>query len=94
MLLNLFITLDDLKPTFAVRVTPKASKNMAKIAQNADGKPLIKVYVTAAADKGKANSMVLKILAKELNLPKTALVIVKGETSRDKVIQILEKKIP
>ena len=69
--------------TIRVRVAPKASSN--RIVKKAD---LWRVYVTAAPEDGKANAAVLKLLAKELGVPKTSLRISKGETSRDKTVEV------
>lgn len=66
-----------------VRVTTKASRNCVNIEGD-----LYRVFVTAAPEKGKANDAVLKLLSKTLDVPKSRLKIVKGETSRDKLIQI------
>lgn len=67
----------------AIRVTPKASRN--RITQDGDQ---IRVYVTVVPEGGKANAAVLKLLAKALGVPKSRLTILRGETSRDKVIRV------
>lgn len=71
-----------------VRVTTRASGNHIKKVVNADGSMLIKAYVTAVAEGGKANEAVIGLLAKELNVPKSALTIVQGHTSRNKLLRI------
>lgn len=71
-----------------VRVTPKASANRIKIEQLANGQSLIRVYVTVAAEGGKANREVINLLAKEFGLPKSAFTITHGLLSRDKTIVI------
>lgn len=73
----------------SVRVTPNASSNRVKIEEMPDGSTLYRVYVTVTPEEGKANAAVLKLLAKNLGLPKSALVIVRGELSQNKVIKIL-----
>ena len=67
----------------AVRVTPKASRN-AIIEE--DGQ--LRVYVTAVPEYGKANREVARLLAHALGVAKTALVLVRGQTSRDKVFRL------
>lgn len=67
----------------SVRVTPKASRN-AVVAE--DG--AIRVYVTVVPEGGKANAAVAKLLAKALGVAKSRLVLVRGETARDKVFRI------
>ena len=69
----------------AVRVTPKASR--ARIEAGEGG--VLKVYVTAAPEDGKANKAVLALLAKHLGVAKGRLRIVAGETGRDKVVEVL-----
>jgi uncharacterized protein (TIGR00251 family) len=77
---------ENLGTTFHVKVTPKASSNKIKIEIGADGQKLIRVYVTAAAEDGKANKEVLRLLAKEFRIPQSSFHIVHGQTSRVKVI--------
>ncbi len=72
-----------------LRATPGAATNeIAGLWQSADGETRVAVKVTAPPDKGKANAAILKLLAKKLGLPKSALSVRAGETSRLKVIQI------
>jgi len=67
-----------------LRVKPNAKKN--GFAHMADGK--LSVSITAPAVDGKANAALVKFLAKTLGIRKSACQIIRGETSRDKVIQI------
>jgi uncharacterized protein YggU (UPF0235/DUF167 family) len=46
------------------------------------------VQVTAAPEKGKANTAVVEVLAEALDLPKSALRIVSGETSPLKTVEV------
>jgi uncharacterized protein YggU (UPF0235/DUF167 family) len=71
------------RATLSVRVTPKASANRIRL-----NGPLVRVDVTVAPEDGKANKQVIKLLARELGLPKSALSIARGHTSRDKVIAL------
>ena len=41
-----------------------------------------------APEDGKANKQVVKLLAKELGLSKSALMIVRGQASREKILRI------
>ena len=65
-----------------LKAHPGAAKNT--ISGVHDGK--LKVHVTAAPDKGKANSAIIKLLSAKLKIPKKNLEIVKGETSRQKTV--------
>lgn len=67
----------------AVRVTPHARKNNVEKAGNK-----LKVWVTAAADDGKANRAVIDLLAAWLGVRKSAISIIKGKKSRDKIIRV------
>ena len=68
-----------------VRATPKASRN--EIAgRRADGALLVRV--TAAPQDGHANAAVCALMARALGVPKSAVRVVRGETSRDKVIEV------
>lgn len=78
----------DIPDVLQVRVTPKAAANRIKVEHQADGSRLIRVYVTVAAEDGKANKAVIELLAKELGLPKTALKIIRGLKSRQKTVAI------
>lgn len=55
--------------------------------ETADGETF-KVYVSTAPEKGKANAEVIKVLAAHLGVKKSALVLVSGQTSRDKLIKM------
>ncbi len=68
---------------FTVRVTPRASKNRIE----AEGEQ-IRVYVTTVPDNGKANTAVCKLLAKAIGIAPSRLVLVSGDTSRDKRFRV------
>ncbi|KAA9010363.1 DUF167 domain-containing protein [Histidinibacterium aquaticum] len=68
----------------ALRATPRASKE--RVVEETEG---LRVYVTVPPEDGKANRAILALLAKALGLPKSRLRLVRGETARDKVVQVL-----
>ena len=47
------------------------------------------VAINSPPDKGKANDELIEYLAREMRVPKSALLIVRGETSRRKTIRIV-----
>ncbi len=47
--------------------------------------------VNAPAQEGKANAAAIKLLSEYFDIPKSRIIIVRGERSRDKVIEILGK---
>jgi len=73
----------------AVRVTPKGGRD-AVDGWSADeaGRPVLKVRVSAAASDGAANAAVTVLIAKALKVPKSAVRIAGGETSRVKRLEI------
>jgi uncharacterized protein (TIGR00251 family) len=72
-----------------IRVQPGAARDAIEtIAEDADGRSCLKVRVRAAPEKGRANAAVEALLAKALDLPKSAVSVEKGETSRIKTVRI------
>lgn len=65
------------------RIIPRSSRN-AVVKENGS----FRVYTTVAPTDGKANQAVIKILADFFKIPKSAVVILRGHTARDKVIEI------
>ena len=66
-----------------VRVIPRARQNRLEVTP--DGS--FRIHTTAVPADGAANDAVIKILAKHLGVPKTSIKIVRGATSRDKVVE-------
>ena len=67
-----------------IKVVPKASRNAVK-----EESGRLKVYVTAAPEKGKANAAVVDVLAKHFGVKRQNIRLVKGETSPRKSFEIL-----
>jgi uncharacterized protein (TIGR00251 family) len=63
-----------------VKAQPGAKKN-AVLGERAGA---LRVAVTAAPERGKANEAVVDVLAKALKLPRARIGLLTGETSRDK----------
>ena len=70
--------------TLAVRVQPKASRNACTISP--DGS--IRIAITAPPVDGEANEALVARVAGWLDLPKRAVRVISGATSREKVIAI------
>ena len=70
--------------TIKIRVQPKSSRNQVDGFQ--DG--ALRVRVTAAPTEGQANATVIAILAKTLGVSKSRLEIIRGYSSRDKVVSV------
>ena len=72
-----------------VRVTPNApADGILGRAEDDAGRAMLKLKVRAAPEGGKANRAVEKLLARVLRLPKSAVRVVTGETSRIKGVDI------
>lgn len=68
----------------AVKVTPKSSQNALKpLTPEAQ---VLHVTVQASPENGLANDALVQVLAKALHLPPSRLKLVKGASSRNKVI--------
>ncbi len=67
-----------------LKVTPSASRD-AVVGWQGD---VLRVRVRAPAQRGKANDAVLRLLADALGVERRRLRIVRGETSRQKVVSV------
>jgi uncharacterized protein (TIGR00251 family) len=71
--------------TIAIRVTPRSSRpGIGGWRVGPDGREELEVRVAAAPTDGEANAAVIKLMAKELGVPRSSIEIVGGETSRHK----------
>ena len=68
-----------------VKVKPGSRKNEIKVISN----DTLEVRVTAVPEKGKANKAVIDLLSKHYKIPKSAVTILRGESSKEKLIEIL-----
>ncbi|HEX7776557.1 MAG TPA: DUF167 family protein [Parvibaculum sp.] len=73
----------------SLKVTPKAAQaRIDGVAADAEGRAYLRVRVTEAPEKGKANEAVAKLVAKALGVPKSAVEIASGETGRLKTVHV------
>ena len=71
-----------------LKVLPRARRDAVDgIVEGRDG-PALRVWVTAAPDDGKANAAVIALLARAWRVPKSAIALVQGATSRQKLIHV------
>jgi len=68
----------------SVKVQPNASYDRV-VGEHADQ---LKIAVTVAPEKGKANKAVIKVLSRLLDVKSSDIEILSGETSRDKKVFI------
>ena len=64
-----------------IKISPNSKKNEI-IKSEAE----VKIKITAQPIDGKANKALIEYLSKEFKIPKTAIQILKGETSKEKTI--------
>lgn len=69
-----------------IRLTPGARHDRITAQENGQ----VKVRVTSPPVEGRANGHMLKLLARSLRVPKSSLKILRGQTSRTKLVEIGE----
>jgi len=70
--------------TIEIKLHPRAGRDrLAGVINNR-----LKIDVSAAPVKNKANRSMIKLLSKTLKVPQEAIVIKRGTTSRNKLIEI------
>ena len=74
---------DEARLTVPVRVAPRARRNAFTL----EGETL-RAWLTAPPVEGSANAALLALLAERLGLPKRAVTLLRGESSREKLVAI------
>ena len=69
----------------ALRVTPGADRTRVT-GRLADGR--LQVRVAAPPERGEANEELVQFLARALGLPRAAVRVARGRTSRDKLMEV------
>jgi len=72
---------------FTAKIVP-GSSGPTRLCGLLDG--MVKIKVAAAPEKGKANKCLLKFLAKQLDVKKSSVSIISGQTSPIKHVQVLD----
>jgi uncharacterized protein (TIGR00251 family) len=84
------VTADGIR--LAVRLTPRASRDgLDGIGLDADGRPILRIRLTAPPVEGAANQALVDFLAGILSVRKKDIVIRSGETGRLKILEIAGK---
>ena len=74
----------------SVKVIPRSRKNSVEWESGAGGEgERLRVRLTAAPVDGAANEALVALLAERLGLPKRQVVVVRGATSRQKVVEVV-----
>ena len=72
-----------------IRLTPKSAVDRIEgMVTDAAGRAFLKARVRAVPEDGKANAALLKLLAKTIGVPKSAVTLVAGHTSRMKTLRV------
>lgn len=73
----------------ALHVTPRSGRDcISGVKRDELNGTEVHVRVTAPPDGGKANKAVIKLLSKQLRVPKSACELSRGETSRHKLVSV------
>ena len=67
-----------------VTVHPKAKRNDLSVTDSGE----VRVHVTAAPERGKANEAAISLLADRLGVPKGSIRVLHGQRARRKVILV------
>ena len=81
------MALADHEGRLAVRATPNARSDAIVLPEPGKASVLL-VRVTATPEDGRANEAILALVAKGLGRPRSALSLLRGATSRDKLIYV------
>ena len=71
-----------------IKVIPRSSRNTLEWEQDRPG--ALKAHLTAPPVEGAANAALIALLAQQLSIPKRAIVIVRGASGRQKVVDIAD----
>ena len=75
--------------TLAVRVQPGAKANeLVGWTADANGAPVLKIRLRAAAVEGQANAALMEFLADSLNLRPRQITLLRGGKAREKLVRI------
>ncbi len=84
------VTADGIR--LAIRLTPRASRDgIDGIGQDADGRSVLRIRLTAPPVEGAANQAMIDFLAEILSVRKKDIAIRSGETGRLKILEIAGK---
>jgi len=72
-----------------VRLTPRGGRDAIDGVESlADGRSVLKVRVRAAPSEGEANAALIALLARECDLPRSAVTLVAGKSARLKTVAL------
>ena len=72
-----------------MRLAPRGSRNAIEgVDRDAADRARLRVRVTAAPERGRANAAMLKLLAKAWRLPAGSIAVTAGATDRNKTVLV------
>jgi uncharacterized protein (TIGR00251 family) len=84
----------EVRAQLVVRVTPNARRSeILGWGMDEKGRSVLMVKLAAAPVDGKANLELIKFIAGELNCAKKQVVLLRGEASRQKVLEVPEASL-
>jgi uncharacterized protein (TIGR00251 family) len=73
----------------AIKATPRARRTILEaVADDAEGRPVLKLRLAAPPVEGAANAALIAFLATKLDVPRRAVAIVSGANARHKQVSI------
>lgn len=84
-----FFRTDSAGLVLALRVSPKASRDQVLGPMDLPDGQALKVAVTAAPERGKANAAVCELLAETFDVAKGDVQVVAGDTDRHKKVRVV-----
>jgi|OM-RGC.v1.031305094 Uncharacterized conserved protein len=78
---------DGVCETLRLRVTPRAKDERWRLDEDGRG-AVLRLWVTAPPADGAATAAALRLAARAIGRPPTALTLAKGAASRDKLVRI------
>lgn len=77
--------------TLDVRVKPRSSRKSVEASEGAAAGCFLTVYLTAPPADNAANEQLIEVLSEHLGVRKSSIKIIKGQTSRNKVVEISDR---
>lgn len=71
-----------------VKVTPGARREALEAANAPDGTPMLRVFVRAVAEDGRANAAVCALVAESLGVARSAVTVARGASGRQKLLRV------
>ena len=73
----------------SVRLAPKSSRDaVSGLMRTADGGWTLKACVTAVPEAGRANDALVRLLAKQWGVPRSAVTVAAGAVERNKILHV------